>query len=96
MRCLHPTDVANRHAKGANAWIAAGSGSGIENLRFNASIARLMELANALTPLEQRPRSVVQSLMLLLAPLRPISARSCGASSAWQIAGLCAVANLRS
>jgi leucyl-tRNA synthetase len=44
---------------------------GIENLRFNTSIARLMELVNALTLLEQRPRSVVQSLVLLLAPFAP-------------------------
>ena len=44
---------------------------GIENLRFNTSIARLMELVNALTPLVQRPRSVVQSLVLLLAPFAP-------------------------
>ena len=43
----------------------------IENLRFNTSIAQLMELVNALTPLEQRPRSVVQSLVLLLAPFAP-------------------------
>jgi leucyl-tRNA synthetase len=44
---------------------------GIENLRFNTSIARLMELVNALTPLQRRPRSVVQSLVLLLAPFAP-------------------------
>ena len=44
---------------------------GIENLRFNTSIARLMELVNALTPLEQRPRCVVHSLVLLLAPFAP-------------------------
>ena len=44
---------------------------GIENLRFNSSIARLMELVNALTPMEKRPRSVVQSLVLLLAPFAP-------------------------
>jgi leucyl-tRNA synthetase len=44
---------------------------GIENLRFNTSIARLMELVNALTPMEQRPRSVVKSLVLLLAPFVP-------------------------
>ena len=44
---------------------------GIENLRFNTSIARLMELVNALTPIEQRPRSVVKSLVLLLAPFAP-------------------------
>jgi leucyl-tRNA synthetase len=44
---------------------------GIESLSFNTSIARLMELVNALTPLEQRPRSVVNSLVLLLAPFAP-------------------------
>jgi leucyl-tRNA synthetase len=44
---------------------------GIENLRFNTSIARLMELVNALTPREQRPRSVVEGLVLLLAPFAP-------------------------
>src|SRR4030095_14608341 len=44
---------------------------GIENLRFNTSIARLMELANVLTAMERRPRSVVKSLVLLLAPFAP-------------------------
>ncbi|HWL22118.1 MAG TPA: leucine--tRNA ligase [Bradyrhizobium sp.] len=44
---------------------------GIESLRFNTSIARLMELVNALTPMEQRPRSVVRSFVLLLAPVAP-------------------------
>jgi leucyl-tRNA synthetase len=44
---------------------------GIESLRFNTSIARLMELVNTLTPLEQRPRSVVQGLVLLLSPFAP-------------------------
>jgi leucyl-tRNA synthetase len=55
---------------------------GIESLRFNTSIARLMELVNALTPMEQRPRGVVTSAVLLLAPFTPISAKNCGASSA--------------
>ena len=44
---------------------------GMESLRFNTSIARLMELVNALTPMEQRPRSVVRSFVLLLAPFAP-------------------------
>src|SRR5262249_32568777 len=44
---------------------------GIESLRFNTSIARLMELVNALTPMEHRPRSVVKSFVLLLAPFAP-------------------------
>jgi leucyl-tRNA synthetase len=30
-----------------------------------------MELVNALTPMEKRPRSVVQSLVLMLAPFAP-------------------------
>jgi leucyl-tRNA synthetase len=44
---------------------------GIESVRFNTSIARLMELVNALTPMEQRRRSVVTSFVLLLAPFAP-------------------------
>ena len=44
---------------------------GIECLRFNTSIARLMELVNALTPMEQRPHSVVKSFVLMLAPFAP-------------------------
>jgi leucyl-tRNA synthetase len=44
---------------------------GIECLRFNTSIARLMELANALTPMEQRPHSVVKTVVLMLAPFAP-------------------------
>jgi leucyl-tRNA synthetase len=44
---------------------------GIESLRFNTSIARLMELVNALTPMAQRPRSVLRTFVLLLAPFAP-------------------------
>ena len=44
---------------------------GIEDLRFNTSIARLMDLVNALTSMEQRPRSVVRTFVLLLAPFAP-------------------------
>jgi leucyl-tRNA synthetase len=43
----------------------------IEHLRFNTAIARLMEFANALTPLERRPRAAVEAFVLLLAPLAP-------------------------
>jgi leucyl-tRNA synthetase len=43
----------------------------IENLRFNTAIARLMELVNALTPMPQRPRSVLETLVLLLSPFAP-------------------------
>jgi leucyl-tRNA synthetase len=44
---------------------------GIESLRFNTSIARLMELVNALTPMEQRPRSLVKKFVLLVSPFPP-------------------------
>jgi leucyl-tRNA synthetase len=43
----------------------------LEHLRFNTAIARLMELANELTPMQRRPRSVVETFVLLLAPFAP-------------------------
>ncbi len=43
----------------------------IEALRFNTAIARLMELVNVLTPMERRPRSVVETFVLLLSPFAP-------------------------
>ena len=43
----------------------------IEALHFNTAIARLMELVNLLTPLEKRPRSVLETFVLLLSPLAP-------------------------
>ena len=43
----------------------------VEALRFNTAIARLMELANALTTAAVRPREVVESFVLLLAPFAP-------------------------
>ena len=43
----------------------------IENLRFNTAIAKLMELVNALTPMPQRPRVVLESFVLLLSPFAP-------------------------
>ena len=43
----------------------------IEALHFNTGIARLMELVNVLTPLEKRPRSVVETFVLLLSPFAP-------------------------
>jgi leucyl-tRNA synthetase len=44
---------------------------GIESLHFNTAIARLMEFVNVLTPMELRPRGVVETLVLLLAPFAP-------------------------
>jgi leucyl-tRNA synthetase len=43
----------------------------IDALHFNTAIARLMELVNVLTPLETRPRSVVETFVLLLSPFAP-------------------------
>jgi leucyl-tRNA synthetase len=43
----------------------------IEAMRFNTSVARLMELANALTAATVRPRAVVETFVLLLAPFAP-------------------------
>jgi leucyl-tRNA synthetase len=43
----------------------------IEGLRFNTAISRLMELVNALTPMERRPRKVLETFVLLLSPFAP-------------------------
>jgi leucyl-tRNA synthetase len=43
----------------------------IEGLRFNTAIARLMEMANALTAAAVRPREVVETFVKLLAPFTP-------------------------
>jgi leucyl-tRNA synthetase len=46
-------------------------GEDIEAMRFNTAISKLMELSNALIALEQKPRSVVEVFVLLLAPFAP-------------------------
>lgn len=46
-------------------------GDDIEALRFNTAISKLMELSNALTGLDIKPRSAVESFVLLLAPFAP-------------------------
>jgi leucyl-tRNA synthetase len=43
----------------------------LEGLQFNTAISALMVLTNELTPLETRPRRVVETLVLLLAPFAP-------------------------
>jgi leucyl-tRNA synthetase len=43
----------------------------IEALRLNTAIARLMELANALTVATVRPREIVETFVLLIAPFAP-------------------------
>jgi leucyl-tRNA synthetase len=43
----------------------------IEAFRFNTAIAKLMEMSNALLALEPRPRAVVETFVLMLAPFAP-------------------------
>jgi leucyl-tRNA synthetase len=43
----------------------------LDGMRFNTAISAMMELANHLTRLEVRPRSVLESLVLLLSPFAP-------------------------
>jgi leucyl-tRNA synthetase len=43
----------------------------LEGMRFNTGIAAMMELSNHLTPLVVRPRSVLETFVLLLAPFAP-------------------------
>jgi leucyl-tRNA synthetase len=43
----------------------------LEALRFNTAVAKLMEMANALTGTAHRPRSVIETFVLLLAPFAP-------------------------
>jgi leucyl-tRNA synthetase len=43
----------------------------LDGMRFNTAIAAMMELTNHLTALQVRPRSVLETLTLLLAPFAP-------------------------
>ncbi len=43
----------------------------LDGMRFNTAISALMELSNHLTRLEARPRKVMETLVLLLAPFTP-------------------------
>jgi leucyl-tRNA synthetase len=43
----------------------------IEKLRFNTAISKLMELTNALQPLDPVPREALETLVLLIAPFAP-------------------------
>ena len=72
-----PDSDTARHRRAGAAETAIVSGSRvaiieeIEALRFNTAIAKLMELCNALTPLDAKPRSSVEALLLMLAPFAP-------------------------
>jgi leucyl-tRNA synthetase len=43
----------------------------LEALAFNTAIAQMMVFVNELTPLERRPRAVLEPFVLLLAPFAP-------------------------
>jgi leucyl-tRNA synthetase len=43
----------------------------LDGMRFNTAISAMMELANHLTKLEVRPRSVLETFVLLLSPFAP-------------------------
>jgi leucyl-tRNA synthetase len=43
----------------------------LEGMRFNTAIAAMMELTNHLTPLPVRPRSVLETFVLILSPFAP-------------------------
>ncbi|PID96067.1 MAG: leucine--tRNA ligase [Actinomycetales bacterium] len=49
----------------------AGVSADYEGLRFNTAIAKLTELNNALTKLDAPPRSVVEALVQMTAPVAP-------------------------
>ncbi len=51
-------------------------------LSFNTAIARLIELNNALTKLDAVPREAAEKIVLMVAPLAPHIAESCGRASA--------------
>ena len=59
-----------------------GVSEDIEGLRFNTAIAKLMQMANALTALDVQPRVVVETFVLLLAPFAPHLAEEC-----WSLLG---------
>ncbi len=43
----------------------------LEAMRFNTAISKLMEFTNALMPVTERPRSLLEPFVLLLAPFAP-------------------------
>ncbi|MCU1536395.1 MAG: leucyl-tRNA synthetase [Humibacillus sp.] len=49
----------------------AGVREDYEALRFNTAVAKLIELNNAVTKLEVRPREVVEAMVLMVAPVAP-------------------------
>ncbi|MCP4246107.1 MAG: leucine--tRNA ligase [bacterium] len=46
-------------------------GQDVEAFKFNTAIGQMFDLVNHLTPLEHRPRSVIETFVLLVAPFAP-------------------------
>jgi leucyl-tRNA synthetase len=61
----------------------------IQALSFNTAIARMMEFVNFCTPLERRPRAILEPFVALLAPFAPHIAEEL-----WEILGRPAPASL--
>jgi leucyl-tRNA synthetase len=61
----------------------------IEALSFNTAIARMMEFVNFATPLERRPRAILEPFVTILAPFAPHLAEEL-----WEILGRPAPASL--
>lgn len=59
-----------------------GVGEDIEGLRFNTAISKMMEYVNALSPLTERSKTLLDPLVLLLAPFAPHIAEEL-----WQLLG---------
>ncbi len=54
----------------------------IESLSFNTAIAKMMEFVNFATPLERRPRAILEPFVTILAPFAPHLAEEL-----WEILG---------
>ncbi|NBW96251.1 MAG: leucine--tRNA ligase [Planctomycetia bacterium] len=61
----------------------------IESLSFNTAIARMMEFVNFCTPLERRPRAILEPFVVILSPFAPHLAEEL-----WEVLGGRAPASL--
>jgi leucyl-tRNA synthetase len=61
----------------------------VQSLSFNTAIARMMEFVNFCTPLERRPRAILEPFVTILAPFAPHLAEEL-----WEVLGLPAPVSL--